>query len=432
MSMAERETKILIQGENVSKEYRTGELNIQTFQEEWKNWLARSRQGNPVPKTETLRALDGVSFEVRQGEVLGIIGKNGAGKSTLLKIISRITAPTEGCITVRGKVMSLLEVGCGFHPELTGRENIYLNGSILGMKKREIDRKLEEIIEFSEVGELIDTPVKRYSSGMYVKLAFSVAVHLNSDIMIMDEILAVGDMSFQKKCLKKIRQSALQGNRAVLFVSHNMATIRSICDRCLVLDHGKKIFDGDTGRAIAVYLGTESSERIHYEYSEVYRPYDQVLRANLRFELEALTLKGDHGAVFTTDERQHFQIRCKALQPLKRVCLRMELWFEDGVKIGTALSGSGCDMTEGENVVDLVFDPMHLCDGQYTADLVAYQYDEDGNEDILDGVYPGVVFQIRNKKSKENYLDWHHRYWGAVRLHDLEIKAHGTNRQTTG
>ena len=148
MSMAERETKILIQGENVSKEYRTGELNIQTFQEEWKNWLARSRQGNPVPKAETLRALDGVSFEVRQGEVLGIIGKNGAGKSTLLKIISRITAPTEGSITVRGKVMSLLEVGCGFHPELTGRENIYLNGSILGMKKREIDRKLEEIIEF--------------------------------------------------------------------------------------------------------------------------------------------------------------------------------------------------------------------------------------------------------------------------------------------
>ena len=420
--MKNRDADLLIRAEKIKKEYRIGEWNGRTFQEEWKNWWARRREKTPAQPVSRIRALDDVSFEAYRGEVLGIIGKNGAGKSTLLKIISRVTAPDSGRILLKGRVVSLLEVGCGFHPELTGRENIYLNGSILGMKKAEIDRKIDEIIAFSEVGDLIDTPVKRYSSGMYVKLAFSVAAFLESDIMIMDEILAVGDMAFQKKCLKKMRQSAREKNRCILYVSHNMVTIRSLCDRCLVLDHGKCVFDGDPGQAIAIYLGTESADRVHYDYDSAYRPYDSILRANLRFEIRSLTLLREKGAVFPSNEVQRLVLRCRALKRLERVCFRFELWFEDGTKIGTMLSANGTDLPEGESEVELLFDPAHLTDGQYTADLVAYQYDEQGNEDILDGVYPGWLFQVRNERSAENYLDWHHRYWGAVRLNDLRIK----------
>ena len=176
-------------------------------------------------------ALNGVDLTVYKGEALGIIGGNGAGKSTMLKLLSRVTAPTEGEIDIYGRIASMLEVGTGFNGEMTGRENVYLNGAILGMTKAEIDAKMEQIIEFSEVREFIDTPVKRYSSGMYVKLAFSVAAHLDSEIMIMDEVLAVGDMAFQKKCLDKMRDAAKQEGRTVLYVSHNMDTIRQLCDR---------------------------------------------------------------------------------------------------------------------------------------------------------------------------------------------------------
>ena len=174
-----------------------------------------------------------------RGDALGIIGHNGAGKSTLLKLLSRVTAPTAGSISYNGRITSMLEVGTGFHGELTGRENIYMNGAILGMTKKEIDAKMEQIIDFSEVRQFIDTPVKRYSSGMYVKLAFSVAAHLDSEIMIMDEVLAVGDMAFQKKCLDKMREAADKEGRTVLYVSHNMNTIRQLCDRCIVLEHGR-------------------------------------------------------------------------------------------------------------------------------------------------------------------------------------------------
>lgn len=194
---------------------------------------------------------------VNKCETLGIIGKNGAGKSTLLKLISQVTAPTEGTIDLYGRVSSMLEVGTGFHPEMTGRENVYMNGTILGMKKKEIDTKIDDIIEFSEISEFIDTPVKRYSSGMYVKLAFSVAAHLENDIMLMDEVLAVGDIAFQKKCLAKMHDAAKQGGRTVLYVSHNMKTIRDLCDRCIVMDHGKITFDGPTEKAISLYTSNK-------------------------------------------------------------------------------------------------------------------------------------------------------------------------------
>ena len=205
---------------------------------------------------EEFWALKDVSFDVQPGEVVGIIGRNGAGKSTLLKILSRIVEPTEGEIRLRGRVASLLEVGTGFHPELTGRENIYLNGSILGMKRREIDKKFDEIVDFAEVEKFLDTPVKRYSSGMYVRLAFAVAAHLDPEILIVDEVLAVGDAEFQKKCLGKMKEVATGTGRTVLFVSHNMAAIRSMCNSCVLLRHGVLDDVGPTSRVLQKYHGS--------------------------------------------------------------------------------------------------------------------------------------------------------------------------------
>lgn len=232
--------KLMIRVQDVKKQYRLGQIGGGTLRGDLQSWWARKR-GKEDPNTQigtdqrlvgtTFMALNGVSFTVNQGEAVGIIGSNGAGKSTLLKLLTHVTAPTSGDIDLYGRVASMLEVGTGFHPEMTGRENVYLNGAILGMTRAEIDAKMNQIIEFSEVGDFIDTPVKRYSSGMYVKLAFSVAAHLDSEIMIMDEVLAVGDMKFQKKCLTKMRQAAKQDGRTVLYVSHNMATIRDLCDR---------------------------------------------------------------------------------------------------------------------------------------------------------------------------------------------------------
>ena len=254
--------KVAIQIQGLKKEYRLGVISGGTLQRDIQSWWARlckkedpnSKVGSKnYGKNEKFTALGGIDLTVYKGERLGIIGKNGAGKSTLLKIISRITSPTEGTVGINGRVSSMLEVGTGFHGELTGRENIYLNGAILGMSRAEVDSKIDRIIEFSEIGQFIDTPVKRYSSGMYVKLAFSVAAHLDSEIMIMDEVLAVGDIAFQKKCLDKMGDVSREENRTILYVSHNMETIRRLCDRCIVLEKGKIIFDGDVEKAIKIY-----------------------------------------------------------------------------------------------------------------------------------------------------------------------------------
>jgi len=250
----------VIRVEGVSKQYRIG-VPLAKRERAWERFrhLAASpfgylRQISREPTVaETLWALNGVSFEVGRGEVLGVIGRNGSGKSTLLRILSRITEPTAGRVEIRGRVGSLLEVGTGFHPELTGRENIYLNGAVLGMRRRDIERRFDEIVAFSEVSRFIDTPVKRYSTGMYVRLAFAVAAHLEPAILLVDEVLAVGDLGFQKKCLGKMGEVANQG-RTVLLVSHNMALTRSLCNRVLWLADGQVVTVGDTRHVINDYM----------------------------------------------------------------------------------------------------------------------------------------------------------------------------------
>ena len=225
---------------------------------------------------EDFWALKDVCFEIKQGEVVGVIGRNGAGKSTLLKILSRITEPTKGRIEIDGRAASLLEVGTGFHPELTGRENIYLNGAILGMKRVEIKRKFEEIVSFAEIEKFLDTPVKRYSSGMYVRLAFAVAAHLEPEILIVDEVLAVGDVEFQRKCLGKMQDVSTKEGRTVLFVSHNMASLFALCNRGIVLDKGRKQSEGSIGEAIDHYHSRGATEHGIYKATRNSKPFQIV------------------------------------------------------------------------------------------------------------------------------------------------------------
>lgn len=261
---------IILKAENISKQYRLGQVGTGTLSHDLNRWWHEIRgKENPYLKigdtndrstkgeSDYVWALKDINFEVERGEVLGIIGKNGAGKSTLLKILSKVTAPTTGSIKSRGRIASLLEVGTGFNGEMTGRENIYLNGAILGMTKKEITSKIQEIIDFSGCERYIDTPVKRYSSGMTVRLAFAVAAFLEPEILVIDEVLAVGDAEFQKKAIGKMQDISRGGGRTVLFVSHNMAAVKSLCTRAIVLENGKVKFDGNTDEAIRFYLNSE-------------------------------------------------------------------------------------------------------------------------------------------------------------------------------
>src|SRR4030081_2827583 len=243
----------VIQAEGLSKLYRRGLQVDDGLRHSLEAFLRSPVSSLRRKKEETFWALKDVSLEVKEGEVLGLIGRNGAGTTTLLKILSRITRPTTGWAEIHGRVGSLLEVGTGFHPELTGRENTYLSGAILGMGKREIARKFDEIVAFAEIEKFIDTPVKRYSSGMYMRLAFAVAAHLELDILLVDEVLAVGDASFQKKCLNKMESVSEQG-RTVLFVSHNMASVTRLCKRAILLDDGRVASDGVSHEVVSVYL----------------------------------------------------------------------------------------------------------------------------------------------------------------------------------
>jgi lipopolysaccharide transport system ATP-binding protein len=268
-------SEIALSVQNLSKSFRIAHQGLRgykTLHDELTTLprrLVQRLSGNGRSTSETFWALRNVSFDVKRGEVLGIIGSNGAGKSTLLKILNRITEPTTGGVDVYGRVGALLEVGTGFHPELTGRENIFLNGAILGMKRAEIKRKFDEIVAFAEVERFLDTPVKRYSSGMYVRLAFAVAAHLDPEILLIDEVLAVGDAEFQKKCLAKMEDVAANEGRTVIFVSHNMDAVCHLCSRCILLRQGEVAKSGDTAEVVALYLGGEQDQLPEIDFAPI-------------------------------------------------------------------------------------------------------------------------------------------------------------------
>jgi len=302
---------VVISVENLWKQYRYGVLSHRALYKDLQSWWARFR-GKEDPNLPILTgrqfnsstdsadhfwAIQNINFEVKQGEVLGIIGKNGAGKSTLLKIMSRVTTPTRGQIKIRGRVASLLEVGTGFHPELTGRENIFLNGAILGMTKDEIRKNFDEIIDFAEIEKFIDTPVKRYSSGMYVRLAFAVAAHLDTDFMVVDEVLAVGDATFQRKCSGKMNDVASRG-RTVLFVSHNMSAINRLCSRALYLRKGCLAGDGPVGPVVEGYISDD------LDLSGAWHASSDPLASQLHYLISARVLnnKGETSSVVAFDE----------------------------------------------------------------------------------------------------------------------------------
>lgn len=293
---------VMVSVENVSKYYRLGVIGSRTLSGDINRWWARVR-GKPDPllqigqedhgnrEGDFIWALRNVNLQVQQGEVLGIIGSNGAGKSTLLKILSRVTAPTNGQVKVRGRIASLLEVGTGFHPELTGRENIYMNGAILGMRRSEIDSKFDEIVDFSGVAQYIDTPVKRYSSGMYVRLAFAVAAHLEPEILVVDEVLAVGDAAFQRKCLKKMQVVSEEDGRTVLFVSHNMIAIQNLCNQAIWLDKGEVVDVGPETEVVSNYLKSTIFTKTEQVWTDINNaPGNEMIR------LHRVCVKPEHGS----------------------------------------------------------------------------------------------------------------------------------------
>ena len=426
----EREIAIRLSG--VKKRYKLGQIGGGTLTEDLQSWWARVR-GKEDPNTmigtdqrlvgQTFMALNGIDLTVYKGEALGIIGCNGAGKSTLLKLLCRVTAPTEGEIDIYGRIASMLEVGTGFNGEMTGRENVYMNGAILGMTKAEIDEKMEDIIEFSEVRDFIDTPVKRYSSGMFVKLAFSVAAHLDSEIMIMDEVLAVGDMAFQKKCLDKMRQAAKQDGRTVLYVSHNMNTIRTLCDRCIVLDKGRIIFDGDVEEAIELYMQEETANNGWIEGQTEFRYTDAPPRSPYaagEARIQRLRLTDKALALYDTGEPIRFRLLVEAKRDFADLRLRIEVLFGGDTPVGAVPSLSLGAFRAGESRIFAVnFDAAGLTVGKYRVDLVLFELDEFGNSFDQELLLPAFRMEVQGMED----IVWNAKSWGHFRFREAEVTA---------
>lgn len=405
---------IIIKVDDVYKEYWLGSIDRHSFHEEMLR--KKHKENAKIPARKKIQALNGVSFEIERGEAVGIIGSNGAGKSTLLKILSRVTAPTKGEVYLDGSLSSMLEVGTGFHPELSGRENIYINGTILGMTRKEIDSKIEDIIEFSEIRDFIDTPVKRYSSGMYVKLAFSVAAYLESDIMILDEVLAVGDMKFQKKCLDKMKELSTMEGRTLLCVSHNMATISKFCKRCIVLDKGKVVFDGDTQEAIRQYFGDNKSTDTFIDLSQN-RRFLWLQRDDIR--IQTAKYLGKEDAVFWEGEKIHFEFEWLYNKAIVNLCLRVEVLDNTENGVCTAFI---YDFENGEkgqrSGAKLDMDISLLQEGKYKTIYTLFVRDTDGESVDLDCVN-GLEFEKR--LVSERKIIWKQKAWGAIELPELQL-----------
>jgi lipopolysaccharide transport system ATP-binding protein len=404
-------TDTVISIEGISKSYLVGHQSTQrathlrdVLVQEGRNLLRKvadafsGRQIVEGNEVETFWALKDVSFTVNRGDVVGIIGKNGAGKSTLLKIISRITEPTEGRIRLRGRIGSLLEVGTGFHPELTGRENIFLNGAILGMSHREISRKLDEIVAFAELDTFVDTPVKRYSSGMYVRLAFSVAAHLEPEILIVDEVLAVGDAEFQKRCLGKMNNIAREG-RTILTVSHNMDVIKRLCNRAVWLERGSVKLVSEPAPIVSEYLGSTISPNAVWRAPALARPHSVLFVEAVLYD-KAGNPKSSF--LFGEEFRVALKLHNSRGSPIRAV-VGVEFSTEDGTSLFTTHSndrGQNGVVPVGDSVVELFLEPNVLMPGRYSLrfGLVDYTWS------LLDLTETSVVIEIYNVAVSDEQL----------------------------
>lgn len=415
--MSNRE--VVLQAEHVTKVYRRGVIGSTTLradiQTKWAKLRGKEDPNSIIGSVKTLPegafcAVDDVSFTARKGERIGLIGRNGAGKSTLLKLICRITAPTDGRIMYNGRVTSMLEVGTGFHPELTGRENIYLNGSIMGMSRSEIAKRIDDIVEFAEIGEFVDTPVKRYSSGMYVRLAFSVSAHLNADIVIMDEVLAVGDVQFQQKCIARMREIAETDNKTIIYVSHNMETVRSLCDRCMVMDHGRLIYDGNVAAAESIYRGELTAKNgRNYEENSAHR--------HLKADRSVKILKAEYpdGQSEKTGDTLYTRLRWVYQEDVEDLHFRIEIRSGPG---RTAASSMVYDLPGGKagQQMEAVFetDISSLQNGHYITTYVMVHIPE-SRVNVTADLVDGLSFLIRDPQ-RESRMIWNAGAWSRVQL----------------
>jgi len=380
---------VILKATNISKQYRLGLVGTGTISHDLNRWwhairgkedpylkVGESNDRATKGESQYVWALKDISFEVKKGEVLGIIGKNGAGKSTLLKILSKVTGPTTGEIKTKGRIASLLEVGTGFHPELTGRENIYLNGAILGMTKKEISTKIDEIVDFSGCERYVDTPVKRYSSGMTVRLAFAVAAHLEPEILVIDEVLAVGDAEFQKKAIGKMKDISKGEGRTVLFVSHNMAAVKSLCTRAVVLEHGEVVFSGDQNDAVDYYLNESGNKNQNPGFVK-FEQNDSPTQIN---SIEILNDQGVMASSFLMGESFQVNINVRNRKQLNKIKASIVIFSIKGTKI-TALRSH--EMTtkyyqaDGNFSIKVKLDDVNLMPGSYdiTVALLESNYD---------------------------------------------------------
>lgn len=425
-------SEVILKAENVSKQYRLGQVGTGTISHDLNRWWAnmrgkedpylkigdtndRSQKGN----SDYVWALQDINFEVKRGEVLGIIGKNGAGKSTLLKILSRVTSPTTGSIKTRGRIASLLEVGTGFHPEMTGRENIYLNGAILGMTKKEITSKIDEIIEFSGCERYIDTPVKRYSSGMTVRLAFAVAAHLDPEILVVDEVLAVGDAEFQKKAIGKMKDISKDGGRTVLFVSHNMAAVKGLCDRGIVIENGRVSLMGNIDETIDYYLNSNLLSKDGNIIKSGF--FDVNNSSNKRKKDEGilnvqLLCNGIKTNSFVTGGIVEFKFTYYNKKTYSEPVLGIVIKDMDEVPIlglNNRNTGDSLIKKEESGVITIVFPVFRLIKSKtYTVDI--YYGDQENNVDtIFSAFYFNVLASLENRKPIQEKLNF---------FYDSEIK----------
>ncbi|MEI8294335.1 MAG: polysaccharide ABC transporter ATP-binding protein [bacterium] len=422
-------SKPIISVHNISKRYKLGSIGAQTMRDEVEAFLARFKKTKRLDnaKSEILKtansalgssefwALRDVSFDVQPGEVVGIIGRNGAGKSTLLKILSRITEPTSGEIRVRGRIASLLEVGTGFHPELSGRENIFLNGSILGMTKAEIRAKFDEIVDFAGVEQFIDTPVKRYSSGMYVRLAFAVAAHLEPEILIVDEVLAVGDAEFQKKCLGKMKDVVGHG-RTILFVSHNMTAVAALCKSGIYMKNGTVNLAGSIDSVIKRYI-EESSVGEDSSIEELRLPGMGQDLAFTSIEMSQQQTNVFYGSPLV------FDLEIQSKKDFDNVSVASSIMNRSGICVGTLFSPVRFNVKAGEKKhIRLSIKNHKLAPDHYHSGFSVGQGGFDKQRNDLDIILGRPHFEILPHSEKHTYITWQSTHWGQIHFEDNEVE----------